>query len=532
MVENKLEELLITPYRLGAEFDPDKLPRRSSDLYELSEQTKTYFTENTVYGLVNFICQLDDIWDSIMPLAFAYVYYFVSDYLFRKSQTPSTFNYAFIKKGLSEENANYEAKLIYDSSRKNLKPFFDMINTQTDPMHFNPLYFTKDLEKDKYKRAHFSGQIIKYFQKCFTICQNDAKDSAETVDYEILDFLPSLSLIALHASTLLPMGKYMKKGSYSIKKIKNLNYRVENTLKNSPYCKYPELLYNLAIEDLFHINRINISIRHYLDLVNSIDSTSIEQQETILSTFYSLLYNMPSTLFQNLYKNNVEKAVMEYLNENPRAICKFDYPIINIGNILFPQVILVLIFSLFTDHKGQIYSDEIVENILIDIEKYIDENLENINKHFTNEVNPYIWDDEALVFSIRQNKGLKQKKRNGNIIKTDESRISTEYELFASNNKLSFERITELLLSSEPRWRYSTLIEENLTYYIAGFYNTNCRKIYIQSENGKELIIRYTSDEYITILQERLLNSLNLSFEEIIKQIHKIETYPNPFRLV
>ena len=76
------------------------------------------------------------------------------------------------------------------------------------------------------------------------------------------------------------------------------------------------------------------------------------------------------------------------------------------------------------------------------------------------------------------------------------------------------------------------MIEENLTYYIAGFYNTNCRKIYIQSENGKELIIRYTSDEYITILQERLLNSLNLSFEEIIKQIHKIETYPNPFRLV
>lgn len=74
-----------------------------------------------------------------------------------------------------------------------------------------------------------------------------------------------------------------------------------------------------------------------------------------------------------------------------------------------------------------------------------------------------------------------------------------EYEIIIQGNDLSFEEITNILLDSEPRWRYTTIIEENLMaspIFKADWSSDNRILIGRGAYNEMNPIIRYFSYEY------------------------------------
>lgn len=495
MIEIKLEDFIKSDMQLGVEFDIKNLFKNYTDFTVLLADIKTLFSKNIVnsaeYQKAAFADDISILLDEALHLSVAYAYYFGLDYLLRHTAKPDDFNYNFIKKGISTpDDKNYVAKQI----------------------------------RDTLKKTHFNGQVTKYYQKILSLSVNDIIDNTDLPGYKIQDLLPSLTLRSLEAFTLLPMGTFVKDGSFSITKIRKLCYHLGLTLPNedsdnedakksiyttndymtSINCKYPKLIYDLACEDLFHINRLDNTIMHYIEYVKKQDSLLYSQQKNLLTTFYSLYYYMPSVFFQNHFASCLENACSAYINGKNTDLFKYSIPLINIPNILFPQMVFVLLRALFTDSNFNFHSPAHFEYIIQTLENYITCNYDSIGLHFQKPDN-YIWDNALYTTTTRRNKGFNSSKTK--------QKINTVCQLSVPKNHLTFEEITRYLIASEPRWRYTTILETNLAadFFAKRNESDDVRLITICDKTGKhDMLIRYSSLEHAIILFNQLIGDLKI----------------------
>ena len=530
MIEMTLEGFLKSDMQLGVEFNIKNLLKDYTDFIELLSDIKTLFLKKTPnfteYQKANSSDNINMLLDEALHLSVAYAYYFGLDYLLRHTTEPDDFNYNFIKKGIAnQDDKNDIAKQIYDKARKQLKNYYLQVEQQKDPMHINPYLVYQDIARDTLKKTHFNGQVTKYYQKIFTLSSNDTIDYTDTNGYKIQDLLPSLTLRSLEANTLLPMGAFVKDGSFSITKIHRLCNHLGLTIPNnedignedvnksiyttndymtSINCKYPKLIYDLACEDLFHINRLDNTIMHYIEYVKKQDKLLNSQQKTVMITFYSLFYYMPSVFFQDYFATCLENACSAYINGKNTDLFKYCIPLINIPNILFPQIVFVLLRALFTDTNFNFHSPAHFEYIIQTLENYITYNYDSIGSHFQKPDN-YIWDNALYVTTTHRNKGFNSSKTK--------QKINTVCQLSVPKNHLTFEEITRYLIASEPRWRYTTILETNLAadFFAKRSRSDDVRLITICDKTGKhDMLIRYSSQEYAILLFKQLIGDLQI----------------------
>lgn len=547
MIENKLEQLLNNPNRLGAEFDLEQLSKSTETLEKQLDSIKTFFIDN-ICLLADYELIHDKIIyiDEMIQLSIVYAYYFGLDYLYRKEHEASRFNYEFVRKSVTDAKDSLRVEKIFENVYKSYPKLKNSSISLKDTLHYNPELIRLDLENSTGNtslESHFSGQILKYLQKIFSVDFSLTTAELTSVEFTLSDVLPALSIMMMNASTLIPMGKYVGKGSYNINKIRNLcknlcynQPKIKDDVELSPDfvvptdSKFPESLYDMAREDLFHIIRLSNTVNLFHDF--TVDYADIpDKQKLLLQTFYSLYYHMPSVVFQYLYKDNVKNACYSYISEKQIDLLKQSFPIINLNSIVFPQVLLILLYALFTDGNLQIHEDNRIKTTISDIEEYIDRNYDKISEHFVlPEV--FVWDNDNYISTHKRNKGYRKTKNNKTIPK-----INTEYTFDFPNSDLCFEDVARIIMSSEPRWRYTNITEEN-AIDISILQQPNNRSLgnhrrIIKGENEEELLLlRYTSEEYSIKLYNTLLHTLNLNDDNIDEILKKIEPVPNPFHII
>lgn len=528
MIENTLELLLSNPYQLGAEYNLKHLSRKSADMDYIINSVKSFFKQSDSF-CDSFMSKdnLDILLDEIIYLSMVYAYYFALDYLQRNRNTPYQFNCEYIKEAIptTHEDKNFEASEIYKSAITQYLPFIKTIIQQKDPMHSNPAITASDNQRcfNQYARYkfHFSGQLLMYFQKIFSI--NFYPHSTEFLfdnEHLIVDLLPALTLMSLKCTKYLPGGTYAD--TYTINKIRNICELLQYTqsddsnittsfadYKVALNSKYPHLLYTMAREDLFHISRLNNTICHYREQITTNQIQGEQRQRQHLETYYSLFYNLPSVWFQNYCRIACTKSSSPKMNIDILNIL----PIMSLEGILFPQVLLTLLYTLFTDNGLRIFpvngKDSPFETIIESIEEYIGDHLEEIMKHF--EIpNVFIWDNPDYLLATKNNKGYRNTKK-GKIHRNSE----TVYELIIQFNNIPFEDMVHLLMSSEPRWRYTTIIEENraASPLIKKDWSMNNRIAFLNG-NTDYYVKRYTSSEYLIKLCYDVLHTLTLPLSE------------------
>lgn len=550
MIEDKLEQLLTNPNQLGAEFDLRQLCRYTDDLEATITSVKKFFRENeTFFSLFSSIddsYQQDSFWDEMINLSLVYAYYFALDYILRQKGEPDEFDCKYIRKALPTTiiDKNSYSNDVYRTVSSQFIPFIKAMIQQKDPMHFNPLLVANDekhiYDNKKRNKSHFSGQIPQYFQKIFSI--NYSEKSTEFLfdkEHLITDLLPALTLMSLKVSKYIPMGTYADE--YSIKKVRSicetLHYseKEESDKANffSDYeialdCKYPDLIYSMAREDLFHIGRLNNAICSYRDFVEANPESNDEQKKTLLATSFSLSYHMPSVWFQEYYKNTLHESCTSYAAGDLPNMLNHLLPIIIFNGIVFPQVLLTMLYALFTDRELKIYpvnDGSLFKNILFKIETYFEHHMDSINKHFKLP-DTFIWDNPRYILSRCKNKGNRNT-GTGKIHRPNEE----IYELIIPPSQESFEDIVALLISSEPRWRYTTIIEENRVTFtpLKKDWPLGNHKLFLEDKIGTSVLIRYASYEYFIRLSIPVMQAFNMEYKRTLDLLKKLESFPLSF---
>jgi len=131
------------------------------------------------------------------------------------------------------------------------------------------------------------------------------------------------------------------------------------------------------------------------------------------------------------------------------------------------------------------------------IETFIASNRKDIDKHFNCGQLDCFWENGKNIYEHKKNIGPQRG-------------FVTEYELRDTKSKFKFHEITEILLSPEPRWRYTSLLEDN-----------NGKRTFLEGQGrswpnkGVKLtgfgnIMIYTSEEYQYILLYFFLCGMNM----------------------
>lgn len=521
MIENKLEQLLANPNQLGAEFDLSRLDRSQTDIESIIKTVKDFFIHNENFShcskKLGNINNQNILLDEAINLSVAYAYYFGLDYLHRRLSEPDQFDCKYIRKAMPKNqiDKNTESSDIYKSAITQYLPLLKAIIQQKDPLHFNPALIEND--KRMNNKRHFSGQIPKYFQKILSIeFSTYSKEQLYDNEHLITDLLPALTLLSLDCTKYLPMGTYSK--TYSINKIRNmcevLHYtQPKDSDINTSFedyeaainCKFPNLLYMMAREDLFRISRLNNALHSYCYLLKGHKVLDEKMQKKLLEVYSSSIYFLPSSWFQEYYINKLNSFCFDNvtgINENGAILISS----IDLEGIVFPQVLSVLLYLLFSDDNLELLSAQndykLLKQAINNLEGYISLNYEKIMKHFK-VPNTFIWDDPSYLLEKFKNKGCRKTIYNGKIHRP----LVKEYEIIIQGNDLPFEEIVSILLDSEPRWRYTTIVEENLAASPAlktDWSLDNRILPWRDSHNEMGFTIRYSSLEYHFIL---LLNA-------------------------
>ncbi|SCH81754.1 Uncharacterised protein [uncultured Clostridium sp.] len=541
MIENKLELLLSNPLQLGAEFDITRLDRNFQNVTMLKGAIENFFISNqkftnVYYDTINRLVpqHIPSLLHTLFYTAMVYAYYLGCDYIHRSISTPEEFNYGFIKKSIQFEdpyNDDSDICSLYDHARKLLPGFLNQVTFQNDPMHCNPLIISRDWQRDWHKRTHFNGPLIKYLQKVF----NDPTPISpvsmqEARQYKILDCFPKITLSALKANTVIPMGTQVTSGEYSIKKLRKLTDIVNTHMPWSENSDFESWLYTVLYEDIFHLNRLSNTLYHYIKYIDSIGKSTEKQQTDIVAYFFGLLYHSPTYAVQDLLYKNVKYACDAYLEANTKKMLIAISPVIFVNNILFPQLVLVLLFALYTDSDNCIESTDNIKRRNKFLEAYLREENDSSKHHLTLNPARFFWENADNYIELKRDKGHTTLS-DGTIKK----KILKNHELKPTKNRLSFERITGLLSASEPRWKYSYITEENMAFIGPQFTCKDRNKIFLKGSEPSECIgmsIRYSSFEYEIILYHHLLESIGLHDDTISKLKPSIEPYPNIFSLI
>lgn len=433
MIENKLEQLLANPNQLGAEFDLSRLDRSQTDFESIIKTVKDFFSHNKDFShCIDKLGNTNDqniLLDEAINLSIAYAYYFGLDYLHRQLCEPDQFDCKYIRKGMPKNriDKNTESSDIYKSAITEYLPLLKAIIKQKDPLHFNPALVEND--KRMNDKRHFSGQIPKYFQKILSI-EFSTCTEARLYDNEhlITDLLPALTLSSLDCTKYLPMGTYSN--DYSINKIRKiceaLHYtQPEDSDINTSFddyeaaidCKFPNLLYMMAREDLFRISRLNNALHSYCYLLKGQKVFDEKKQRKLLEVYSSLIYYLPSPWFQEYYINKLTSSCLGNATEVNDNIAIFTSST-GLESVVFPQVLLVLLYLLFTDNKLELLSAQndnaLLKETIDDLEDYIELNYEKIMKHFK-VPKTFIWDNSFYLLEKFKNKGYRKTKNKGKV---------------------------------------------------------------------------------------------------------------------
>ena len=134
-------------------------------------------------------------------------------------------------------------------------------------MHSNPAITASDNQRcfNQYARYkfHFSGQLLMYFQKIFSI--NFYPHSTEFLfdnEHLIVDLLPALTLMSLKCTKYLPGGTYAD--TYTINKIRNICDLLQYTQSDdsnittsfADYKVASNSKYPVSYTHLFHISLV------------------------------------------------------------------------------------------------------------------------------------------------------------------------------------------------------------------------------------------------------------------------------------
>lgn len=489
MVEWKLEELLSDKNMLSKDIRHKYLNKRARRLTKTISYVRKAFSEQPymIKYLKNYNPDLHILINQMIDLSIVYAYYFCADYLFRNESAPTPFNAEFINSGLDLNDTikDNRANSIYQSMRSQVTKFHQTVLKQKDPQHMSPSLTMAD-KQNTADCKHFYPNVISYFQKIFIFDdmttpntaiqqkkptqQPEAKHPKNNI--LLLDLLPSFSLRCFSNYTNLPFGSHVKNGKLDINKLCILSnffnrthniYKKDDTLdfakedfKVSYPCKFPELLYQLVQEDLFHMNRMDYVIKQYFKNLkkwntefSTLKKRSRKQiQKDMITMFFSLSYFCPSVVFQEYCNTHIQKACEAYFKDNDieNAIewCK---PIFRQNNILFPQILIATLYFLFTDEEFNLYPKEYLSNLFFKIEEYIFNHKMQIEKHFT-APDMYIWNDPEYCICTKESKG--------------NNRTYQKWVLYnIPNNELDFEDITAQLVSTDPTWRSANLSLRN-----------------------------------------------------------------------
>lgn len=485
MIEYTLEELISFKMSLAYEFNPDSLKSGALDIGDAIGKTKKYFLDNEEFVKTyeqnikgfNLVKDIDDV----MPLAIMYAYYYGLDYNFRKSGKAYSLNTAYLKECISpdklevfltpyEDNAPVNKEIIdreislrlsefYDYMRKQKRQFFTAVRKIQDPMHANP-YFKQE-END------FLGQIPKYFRKIFNVeYSQNGKNDLDQIN--AVDLLPALCLGAISVSDLLPTSSKTKSGSLNFNRLEKIDRILKNRIeiaKDVDGCKQTDLLYKLAVEDLFLMNRLNNTITKYLDfnLEHKYRNHTKYQEVKLLRGIFAPYLFLPSLEQQEKYYSTVSEAadMLSKGEVSSREVFNKILPAFFSGNILFPQILVVLSNFLFTDDNSKILSEDCMKDRISLIEEYICANQEKISSHIC-DGKPHLWEmdeeDNRYIEIKKENKGFRKGEKYDD--KT-ETRYSYQKEIKHKFTKLDIEKISRYLIEPEFKWKCNTITDRN-----------------------------------------------------------------------
>ena len=550
MVEFTLEALVKHIEQIGIEFSEVPKPLAEANLaLTLQSVQKIFCNSDDFYyyrTLVYHNSWSSTVYPAFQDLCVIYAYYFINDYILRKTRQPQILNSDYIKCGISpkylEESADSISD-IYNRMRNQLKQFLRNNTAQEDPKHFNPYTAKQNVEKSLntqdqtlFQRAHWGGDIIQYFNKIFS-----SSYYTQNSDYKINDLLPGITIATLNNTTIMPLGTHIKDGCLTIndiqKIVKQFNYAADNHSTETEL-KFPELLYSLVFEDLFKVNRLNITLTQYAHILSQLVEFSDKSKEQILlKSIFSVVFYMPSVYFQNINEPYTRQLCMNYLHNNPSSYYTLANTLFSYGSIIFPQMLVILLSSLCTNRQHQILPVSDLQKISEQIEGYIEKYWFRIKCHFPNCIpelgsspnnnktkikmnSNYIWDNKSFFIRHSESKGKNHKPR-------------IYYETIIPNNQIPFEEMTKLLFASEPRWRYCNIIEENLALSRTG---QTISETYSISENlscvlGNYLAVQYPSALYSMRLATALNNELHFDTTETESLNKFLTAFSNPFNL-
>lgn len=550
MIEYTLEELISFNMSLAYEFNPDNLEPEFENVNDAINKTKRFFLDNELFvktyeQSINGFNLEKDI-DDLIPLAMMYVYYFGLDYILRKSGKIHTLNTVYLRECISsdklksyltiDENRPATKEMIdseislklsefYDYMRKQKPQFFNAVCRIQDPKHVNP-YFDQE-EKD------FFGQIPKYFRKIFNIEYSEsAKNNLEQI--KAMDLLPAISLGAIGISDLLPTSSKTKSGSLNFSRLEKIDKVLKNRIEISQDVegsKCTKLLYELAVEDLFFMNRLNNAVIKYLDfnLEYKYRNHTKYQEEKILRGVFAPYLFLPSCGQQEKYSEIIYGAA-DMLSKGGvklREIFNKVLPALFSSNVLFPQLLVVLSNYLFSDNSNHVISEELMKDRINLIEAYICDNEEKISTHICDN-KPRLWnarEGDKYIEIKTENKGLKKGNKYDNELET---RYSFQKEIRHKFTKLNIERISRLLIDPEFRWKSNSIIERNMglrEYFKKMNINWHDKYAFPRYRNGTleaDVIVSTEYFMFLTLVQFEYAVEMNVQLRYYPTQVEQL----------